>query len=60
MITRFLPKSPLYGRKISEVNVAGQRGVLYEPTTEYGSAQLFIVTEKFVYYMSNSGLADKE
>jgi predicted membrane-bound spermidine synthase len=59
MLDVYLPDFPLYGRKVSEIEVAGQSAVLYEPTTHYGSAQLFIVTENYVYYMSNSGLADK-
>lgn len=60
MAANFLPNSPLYGRVIKEINIAGKRGILYEPTTEYGSAQLFIITEKYVYYMSNSGITEKK
>lgn len=60
MAAHFLPSTPLYGRVIREINIAGKRGILYEPTTEYGSAQLFIITEKYVYYMSNSGITEKK
>jgi hypothetical protein len=56
----FFPEYPLYGTKITEINVSGQRAFLHEPTTEYGSAALYIVTKKYVYYMTNHGLLDKQ
>ncbi len=59
-IKGFLPDSPLYGHNVKEVSVAGQRAVLYEPTTEYGVTELYIVTKKYVYYLSNSGLYDEK
>lgn len=56
----FLPEYPLYGTKVTEINVSGQRAFLHEPTTEYGTAALYIVTKKYVYYMNNQGLIDKQ
>ncbi|WP_148296142.1 hypothetical protein [Mesobacillus boroniphilus] len=60
MSQHFLPKHPLYGTNVKEINVSGQRAFLYEPTTKYGSAALYIVTNKYVYYMTNQGLLDKQ
>jgi hypothetical protein len=55
----FSPEHPLYGTKVSEINVSGQRAFLHEPTTEYGSTALYIVTKNYVYYMTNSGVLAK-
>lgn len=55
MIESILPTYPVNGLNISEVNVSGQRAVLYEPTTDLIATQLFIVTKKYVYYLSISG-----
>lgn len=60
MSRRFLPKHPLYGTNVKEINVSGQRAFLYEPTTKYGSAALYIVTNNYIYYMTNQGLLDKQ
>ncbi|WP_043933839.1 hypothetical protein [Bacillus sp. EB01] len=62
MIDVLIPKSttPLYGSKITEMNINGKKAVLYEPTTDIGVVQLFIVTEKYVYYLSNSGAEEKQ
>lgn len=56
----FFPEHPLYGTKVTEINVSGQRAFLHEPTTEYGSAALYIVTKNYVYYMTNQGLLNKK
>ncbi|MGE8207010.1 hypothetical protein ACQKP0_21115 [Heyndrickxia sp. NPDC080065] len=56
----FLPDYPLDGHNVKEVNVAGQRAVLYEPTTDLGIAQLYIITKKYVYYLTNEGINEKK
>lgn len=60
MSSNFFPEHPLYGTKVSEINVSGQRAFLHEPTTKNGSAALYIVTKNYVYYMTNDGLMDKK
>lgn len=49
-------KYPSTTYKVSELEIAGQRAVLQEPLKDYGTTQLFIVTEKYIYYLSDGGV----
>jgi hypothetical protein len=49
-------KYPPTSYKVSELEISGQRAVLQEPLKDYGTTQLFIVTEKYIYYLSDGGM----